>query len=72
MDGKTKSVGVGFSQPVGLRAGEPRPYNGYRTANCAAFSPRGATYGIRLNHGLKRILRIARIKNKDTTPPLNS
>ena len=30
-------------QPVGLRAWEPSPYDGGRAANCAVFSPRGAT-----------------------------
>ena len=33
-------VGVGFPNPLGE---ENSPHDGYRAANCDAFSPRGAT-----------------------------
>ena len=37
---KVEYVGVGFPNPLGE---ENSPHDGYRAANCAAFSPRGAT-----------------------------
>ena len=43
---KVEYVGVGFPNPLGE---ENSPHDGYRAANCAAFSPRGATCPICLN-----------------------